>query len=70
MTQVVGAVDENMPPLPSTNGIEVISFSKLQSEVSSSYINYLFFFNISNKESKVLLGPVPISSFGIGSIQS
>jgi long-chain acyl-CoA synthetase len=29
---VVGAVDENMPSLQSTNGIEVISFSKLQSE--------------------------------------
>ncbi|KAJ4787081.1 Long-chain acyl-CoA synthetase 1 [Rhynchospora pubera] len=29
---VVGGVDENMPPLQSTNGIEVIAFSKLQSE--------------------------------------
>ncbi|KAJ1702483.1 hypothetical protein LUZ63_002262 [Rhynchospora breviuscula] len=29
---VVGGVDENMPPLQSTNRIEVISFSKLQSE--------------------------------------
>ncbi|KAJ3684394.1 hypothetical protein LUZ61_013558 [Rhynchospora tenuis] len=29
---VVGGVDESMPPLQSTNGIEVIAFSKLQSE--------------------------------------
>ncbi|KAJ4780273.1 Long-chain acyl-CoA synthetase 1 [Rhynchospora pubera] len=29
---VVGGVDENMPPLQSTNGIEVVAFSKLQSE--------------------------------------
>jgi hypothetical protein len=43
LTQVVGALDENMAPLQSSNGIEVIAFSKLQEEVSSYCINYCFF---------------------------
>ena len=33
--QVVGGIDEQMPSLPSTTGVEVVSYSKLLSQVIS-----------------------------------
>ena len=32
-TQVVGGIDDQMPSLPSTTGVEVVSYSKLLNQV-------------------------------------
>lgn len=33
LLQVVGGIEENMPTLPSTSGVEIISYSRLHDEV-------------------------------------